>query len=103
MTIVQTLNLEDFIQAFKQADRDYFSYDGYEALYNYLEEMSEEMKQPFMFYVIDICSDFTEYNSLEEIQEEYKGSVELETLEALHDYATVLELPNNNGFVISAF
>ncbi len=103
MAIVQTVYLEDFINAFKQADRDYYSYEGYKALYEYFTGMSEDIGQPFELDVVAICCDFTEYASFEEIQQEYKGSVELETLEDLYDYATVLGLPNNNGFVMSAF
>ena len=59
--IVQTVNVHTFREAFKSIGRQHqFSYDGLEALYKFLEDMSEDTGEPCELDVVGLCCDFSE-------------------------------------------
>jgi len=64
----QTVNLYDFMDAFRKMDRDYYSYEGYEALFDWYEELDPD----FELDVIGICCDWTEYTP-EELENNYNN------------------------------
>lgn len=67
----QSINVHQFRQAFIDMDRkDQFSYEGLTALFEFLEEMSEDTGQDFELDVIALCCDFSEMG-LDEILSEY--------------------------------
>ena len=63
----RTINEYEFEQAFKKMDRDYYSYDGYRALYEFLDEICSSDDKGFELDVIAICGEFTEYEDLKEL------------------------------------
>lgn len=64
--LYQTVNFTGFIDAFKKVDRDIFSYAGYQALFDYLDEQDE----PIEFDVIDLVCLYDEL-SYDEIIKAY--------------------------------
>jgi len=92
------LTLDEFVQEFKDYDRDYYSPAGYRALYDMFEEYSEELNEPFILDVIGIVCEFTEYDSFEEFQKDYP----IQSFEELIDKTTVLQL-DNGGLIIANF
>ena len=96
--ITSNVSTYDFYNAFANVRPDQFSYDALKALYDYLDQLSEDIGEPLELDVIAICCDFAEYDSLAEVLAEYS----LESLEDLQDNTTVLELPNG-GLVIQQF
>ena len=88
----QAINQYDFIQAFNSLRPNNFSYDGLVALFDYLEGDDIELD------IIGICCDFTEYNSFEDIQEDYQS---IETIEDLYDNTLVLDF--KGGIIIQNF
>ena len=96
--ITSTVSTYDFYNAFANVRPDQFSYDALKALYDYLDQLSEDIGEPLELDVIAICCDFAEYDSLAKVLAEYS----LESLEDLQDNTTVLELPNG-GLVIQQF
>ena len=66
----QTVNLYDFVDAFRKMDRDYYSYEAYEALYDWYEELDPD----FELDVIAICCDWTEYTP-EELENDYNNNI----------------------------
>ena len=60
------INVYEFAQEFKEMNRDYFSYEGYEALFEYYDDFED-----FNLDVIAICCDVSEYGE-EELKENYK-------------------------------
>lgn len=62
----QTINLYDFMDACKKFNRDYYSYEGYQALFDWCEELDPE----FELDVIAICCEWTEYTP-EELENDY--------------------------------
>jgi hypothetical protein len=83
----QTISVYDMREAFRQCDRyNHFSYDGYQVLFDALEELEESTGEEFELDVIALCCDFVEYD-LEEVRSDY-GQDDLdddETLDYLHD------------------
>lgn len=61
MAIVQTVTLQDFRQAFIDMGRkDQFSYKGLETLFDYLEELSNDIGEPVELDVIALCCGYSE-------------------------------------------
>lgn len=89
-------------QLFKECGRDnHFSYYGYQAMYDYLDQLSDDMGEDFKVDVIAICCDFTEYSDWEELYNEYTYSYnnEEETWEET-DQEAFKEWIQNNTTVI---
>ena len=96
MTIVQTITYYGFTEAFNRMGRgDQFSYPGLLALYDWLEEYSQDTGEPYELDVIALCCDFAEYDSLEDLQKDYD---DIDSLETLRDRTEVLEF--SGGLII---
>lgn len=98
----QTVNNFDFHDAFKQMDReDNFSYEGLNALFDYLEQYEEDSGEEMELDVIAICCDFTEYENLTEFNNEY--GKECETLDDIAEYTSVIPIEGTERFIIQNF
>ena len=53
----QTVNQWDFMEAFRKMDRDYYTYEAYQALFDWYEKSDPN----YELDVIAICCDWTEY------------------------------------------
>jgi hypothetical protein len=61
MAIVQTLSKSSFIDAFKQSSRkDQFSYEALCAIFDYLEDYSEDTGEDVELDIIAICCEWAE-------------------------------------------
>ena len=60
--IVDTIaNVYQFRDAFTQANRgSQFSYEGLEVLFNYLEELSDSIGEPYELDVVALCCEYDE-------------------------------------------
>lgn len=107
MGVYKGLTLWEFEQEFIAADRNYFSKDGYEYLYELLEEQDSELD------VVSICCDWDEYEDGEALMGDYGHLVEgrgieeaderLEALiEEIEDRATIVHLANGS-YLVSSF
>ena len=96
--LVKTVNFNDFLEEFRNYGReDQFSYEGKKALFDYLEELSEDLGEPIELDIIGICCDFTEYDSIEEFNHDYSH-----TIEDIRDYTTVIPI-DSQSFIIQNF
>ena len=99
--IVKTIDIYDFRRAFADYDRaDQFSYEGLGALFEWLDELSEDTGTPYELDVIALCCEFTEYSDLTEIQANY-SSTDIESIEDLRDHTSVIEF--DGGIIIQDF
>jgi len=73
MAIVQTIDTAyEFEQAFKAYNRDdNFSPKGLRKLFDYLENLSDEIGEDFVLDVVALCCEYNEYSSIEEFMQEY--------------------------------
>ena len=90
----QTVTKSMFRDAFQSIRPENFTYEGLGALYDYLEEIDENME----FDVIAICCDFSEYETLEAITQDYQ---DIEDMEDLFSCTTVIEF--EGGIIIQQF
>lgn len=66
----QTIGFYEFSEAFRNIRPDNFSYEGLQALFEYLEQYEDETGEEIELDVIAICCDFSEL-TLEEYCNEY--------------------------------
>jgi hypothetical protein len=76
-----------FIDAFKlSAERkDQFSYQALKELFEYYDNLAEDTGEPIQFDMIAICCEWSEYDTLKELEEAYDMP-----LKALEDNTIVL-------------
>ena len=114
MAIVQSINnVYQFREAFRLAGRmDQFSYEGLEVLFDYLDNLSEDIGEPIELDVIALCCEYYEssieelidnYNiDLSEVDEDDLDSIIEVVREYLEDNTSVCG-EVSNGFVYAAF
>jgi len=104
MAIIKEVNEWDFRNSFKGSRSDNFSMEGLYTLYNYLNDLSEDIGEDIELDIIAICCDFTEYESLEEALEQYE---DINTYEELEQHTSILNISmffdNHKGIIIQAF
>ena len=101
--IIDTVNEHSFTEAFEKIRPDNFSYEGQKALYEYLDDLSEDIGTPIELDVIAICCEYSEHESFEELKEYYSCSHDFEDVESLRDYTTVIEIVNTGRLIIQNF
>ena len=113
--IYQELTQNNFIDAFRTSveRKEQFSTQGLKALYEYLWELSENTGENIEFDMIDICCNFTEYETAIECANNYfdfalsdvdnisAEEAEEEALEYLKNKTQVIEF--EGGIIIQEF
>lgn len=110
--IYKNISLSDFRNEFKECERDYFSHEGYQVLFNYYETIGED----FELDVIAICCEWTEYpenefilnysyllddSSLVDVDMDNEKEIKLQELvEILEDKTTIFKLVNGSYLVM---
>ena len=78
--------------------KDNFSYEGKVALFDYLEQLEDDLGYELEYDPIAIRCDFTEYTGLEEIKSTYD---DIKTIDDLYDNTSVIEF--EGGIIIQDF
>ena len=91
-----TVTQNGFIKAFHDANRGkQFSYNGLCALYDYFEEIDENMELD----VIAICCEYIEYKNFKALKADYS---DIKNINDLEEYTTVIKV-DNKSFIIANF
>ena len=99
--IINNVDRYEFKRAFADHNRaDQFSHEGFTALFEWLEELSEDTGEPYELDVIALCCAFTEYSDLAEIQDNYSG-MGIVSAADLRDHTHVIEF--DSGLIIQDF
>ena len=100
----QSVTRFDFVDWFRGSDtyKRNFSYDGLNSLFDYFEELEEDMGQEIDFDPIAICCEFSEYENLNEIKESY-SSVEINNIDDLKYHTNVIEIDDSDKLIIQDF
>lgn len=78
-----TVTLHDFRNEFQAMNRtNSFTYEGYEALYEYLLDLEDAMGRQQPLDVIDLCCRYTEYDCWADYQEAYPDTLDQDDLES---------------------
>ena len=96
----QHISEYDFIRAFEQVRPDNFSRAGLSALYEYFEQLEEDIGNSIELDVIAICCEYSEYESLEEFQEDYGD--DYQSIDEI-EQATIVIPVDDSGFIILQF
>ena len=98
-----TVSIYDFRRALEIRNRGtQFSHAGLKALFEYLEELEDDMGEELelMDVVIGLCCDFAEYDSLAEFNENYGTTYD--EIDDIHEVTTVIKI-DDNSFIIQQF
>ena len=103
----QSVNFNDFVDAFRSIRPDNFSYEGLEVLFDYCEAWEDETGEPVELDVIEMCCDFQE-SSYKDVIRDYSvdtsGSTDLvATVREFLEYQTILVGETDKGFVFASF
>ena len=96
----QSVNMYDFERAFKNFERDNFSYDGLKALFEYLEEYEDSTGEEVELDVIALCCEYMEYDSLKEYNDDY--GTKYSEIDAIQDDTTLIKI-DDNSFIIQQY
>jgi len=77
-----------------------FSYEGSNALFNYLEEFEQDSDTELDFDPIAFRCEYTEYDNLKEVQKEYK---DIKSLKDLENKTTVIKVEDSKKLIIQAY
>ena len=91
-----TVNQTDFIDAFKKLRPDNFSYEGLDALYNYIENLEQDTGEEFELDVIALCCSYSEYKDLEEYKQNYSS---INSIKDIEDATTYIPIPKTQRFI----
>lgn len=96
--MIKRLDVWDFINEFKDypSYAEHFSIEGLEALYDFFEEIDSNCELD----VVAICCEFTEYESIEEFNEDYNEDVK--TIEEVEELTNVIII-DNQRFIIQNY
>lgn len=102
--MILEVTFSDFIREFRSYGReDQFSFKGLEALFTYLTDLEEELGQPYKLDVIELCCNYTEYESLDEFRSDYGyDEDEIEDIEDIGYYTTVIDI-DGERFIIQRY
>ena len=98
MAITLELSQSHFMDHFRHSRPDNFSYEALEALFNYYEELSDELGSDIPLDVIAVCLDWSEM-TLDEMVDRYAGKYS--DFDALSSDTTVLKLSEDSALVMS--
>ena len=102
--MIETVTRTRFINWFRQSNtyKNQFSFEGQFALYDYFEELELGTGEQLQYDPIAICCDYTEYENIEEYNENYQP---VENLDQIRELPTVIEItnPKPKGFIIQNY
>lgn len=102
--LVKKIYFNDFLEEFEKYGREEnFSYEGKKALFNYLNELGEDLGEPIELDIIGLCCEFTEYENLEEFNKDYGYTIdEINSIDEIEYYTTVIRI-DEKRFIIQDF
>tara|TARA_R100000781_G_scaffold73638_1_gene45955 strand:- start:179 stop:478 length:300 start_codon:yes stop_codon:yes gene_type:complete len=96
-----TLNFDGFERAFQRYGRgEQFSYEGLQALFEWLEDIESDMGEDIELDVIGLCCEYTEYDNLQIFQDE--NGKEYECIEDIENETIVIPI-DEESFIVGNF
>ena len=105
MSIRTEVNEWEFKNYFTASQyKNNYSMEGLYTLYNYLNDLSEDIGEDIEFDIVAIACEYDEYESLEDALEEYE---DINTYDELEEHTIILDISryfdNHKGIIIQAF
>ena len=97
----QEINEYQFRDQFNAIRQDNFTYKGLTTLFNYFEELENDLGEKIELDVIAICCEYTEYKNLTEFNADY--GQQYESIDKIEEDTTVLRTDNSGSFIIQGY
>ena len=70
--IYKPVSVSQFRDEFRKYNRhENYTYNGLGSLFDYLEERAESCDHPYELDVVELCMEYTEYSTIEDIASDY--------------------------------
>ena len=100
--MIDTITKYSFQDAFHKMGRgEQFSYEGLLALFDWFEEYEDSAGSQIELDVIAICCDFSEYENLQEFQNDYGD--EYKSFEDIENRTTLIKIEGTERFIVDQF
>lgn len=96
----QYVTFSTFTDSFSDSYKDNFTYEGKRALFDYLENLEEDMGEEIKLDTVALCCEYSEYDNFEDLQADY---TDIKSMEDLEDHTTVIRIEDTNRFIIQDF
>lgn len=96
----QNVTFSTFVDSFSETYKNNFTYEGKQALYEYLLAFEDDTGTELELDPVAYCCEFTEYDTFEELQDVYP---QIKTMEQLRDNTSVIEIENSESFIIQNY
>ena len=96
----QTITANQFVDEIVGDDYNNISYEGAQALFEYIEEYEDSIGEETELDVVAIRCEWTEYANFDEALEEYN---DIRTGAELRDHTIVIDIPNTDRVIIQEF
>ena len=94
---------DNFRNTFLTSDyKNNFSYDGLTALYNYFEELEDELNESIEFDYISIAGEYSEL-TIEELRDNYSINKDIDVIKYLQENTIVIEIENSDSVIIQDY
>ena len=98
--MIEVVTESQFIERFRKIRPTNFTYEGLQALFEYLEQLEGDTGEEIEFDVIGLCCEFSQYDNLKEFQDDYgKG---YECIEDIENETMVVPV-DEESFIIRQF
>ena len=94
---------DNFRNTFLTSDyKNNFSYGGLTALYNYFEELEDELNESIEFDLIAIAGEYSEL-TIEELRDNYSINKDIDVIKYLQENTIVIEIENSDSVIIQDY
>ena len=100
------LSKNEFIDTFISSNtyKNNFSFEGLNALFDYLEEWEQEMGEDVEFDMVGICCDYSEYENEKELKQNYLPMTKEQIEENAYVILEFKKLGNDyNSYIVGNF
>tara|TARA_R100000458_G_C8113266_1_gene135174 strand:+ start:271 stop:567 length:297 start_codon:yes stop_codon:yes gene_type:complete len=98
--MIEVVTESEFIDRFRKIRPTNFTYEGLQALFEYLEQYEDDTGDTIELDVIGLCCEFYQYDNLKEFQDDY--GKEYETLEDIENETMVVPV-DEESFIVRQF
>jgi len=94
---------DSFRNTFLTSDyKNNFSYGGLTALYNYFEELEDELNESIEFDLIAIAGEYSEL-TIDELRDNYSINKDIDVIKYLQENTIVIEIENSDSVIIQDY